>query len=631
MMPSVMGWKRVGVAIVACSGMACASQPVEPRVSVAFERGLERYPERLRGKLEGIGLAREPDYGVPEDSPLMMRLMGEAAYAFFSTWEQQVVILDAGLAERAAWTGGDASREEVAGLMGDLASALDAPAGDVEAQWETFAATVQGWSGEQPIEGEIRFGDERVLDRFVRLGVGRALARDWEDRGALDLDSQMIHELAHALQLSGQGAAVSAHLHAWGTLSGWVRADRNEPFDGFHSGMMMMEQPAVLGRLLLSGERGEGLYAHAPGARFVNLYAAYDAREDYAESVRLFFERPDRLLEIAPEKFLFINALGYNARLDLVAPGPLWIGEAEIVERGWQAAVQAAAAELLSGREGITVDPRTVASLLRAHQGVLRADGLPRREVYRGVAADVPRELADLVRMEDFSVELDGIRFGPEVGAVEELLADMVVGWHENDEFYRDLDTWLDPEPQGLEEEFIELGEQQNPQLRAMQAARFLEKAWGFVADARYAEMGIREVSFQRRAGHDLLAEALLVRMAISRGGQMLHQRLERYPVDRDAAGYDEIELRTAIVEGWFASGDPERAAIVARTINGDWWGMIRRTRAMCRAAQVTGRSELLDVCAEEVSGAHTIGLAEYLGSMISDAKAAIDAAEDSE
>ena len=44
---------------------------------------------------------------------------------------------------------------------------------------------------------------------------------------------------------------------------------------------------------------------------------------------RLMAYDPEHLAKIAPEKFLYLNALGWNARLDLKAPGPLCYSGAE--------------------------------------------------------------------------------------------------------------------------------------------------------------------------------------------------------------------------------------------------------------------------------------------------------------
>ncbi|MFI4855561.1 MAG: hypothetical protein ACIAQF_11360, partial [Phycisphaerales bacterium JB065] len=433
-----------GAIIVASLGVVCTTfahdassahdaspMPVESEARAAFARAMARYPQAIRDQLVHVDLHRNRSYGMPEEAPLMARLMGDAAYAYYSMNDDAVVLLDAGFAEQGCWTGGEVEQEDVAGLMRDLG--LLEEGGDPHAAWGRFVELVQGWPGDEPIEGPIRFADERVLDRFVRLGVGRSLARHGESIGALDIEQQMVHELAHALQLDGPLMTASARMEAWGTLSGWVRADRNEPFNGFHGGMVRMEHPAVLGRLLVSDERGEGLYAHAPEARFVNRYARYDAREDYAESVRLFMEDPERLIRIDPVKFMFINALGYNAALDLAEPGPLWIDGAEIEARGWREQVQRGARELLTGREGIQADARTVAGLLRAHAELLNAEGLPECDVFLGPPPDAPDSIAQSLDPEHFSAEIEGRRFGPDAYAVENLLVGAIINRYEDD------------------------------------------------------------------------------------------------------------------------------------------------------------------------------------------------------
>ncbi|XHC24913.1 hypothetical protein ABWH91_11655 [Phycisphaerales bacterium ac7] len=146
---------------------------LEPASAAAFDRALALYPETIRERIGEVELRRERSYGVPADAPLMVRLMGDAVYAYYSMNSDAITLLDAGFAERARWTGGDAGEAEVAGLMIDLG--LMGEAGDAPAAWDRFVEVVQGWPGEAPLDGNIRFGDKRVLDRFVRLGVGRAL------------------------------------------------------------------------------------------------------------------------------------------------------------------------------------------------------------------------------------------------------------------------------------------------------------------------------------------------------------------------------------------------------------------------------------------------------------------------
>lgn len=623
------GWAGVAALIVACGGPACAVDPVEARLTEAFERAKASYPQEIRGWIEHVEVRRQKAYGVPEDAPLMARLMGDAVYAFYSMNEDAVFVLDAGMAERANWVGGDAGEDEVAGLMRDL-GLMDEDDNAVQA-WERFVEAVQGWPGEEPIEGELRFGDGRVLGRFVRLGVGRALARDWEEVGRLDLDAQMVHELAHALQLGDQLAMASARMQAWGTLSGWVRADRNEPFDGFHSGIVMLEQPAVLGRLLISDERGEGLYAHAPGARFVNRYARYDAREDYAESVRLFMEDPGRLIEIDPTKFMYINALGYNAGLSLLEPGPLWIDVDEIEQRDWTDLVQRGARELLEGREGIDADARTVAGLLRAHAEVLSADGLPRWEVFADAALDVPESIRAGMNPEHFSAVIQGRRFGPRAETVRGLLEEAVIEWHDDELFWRAMDELSEPDAEGVEGDFAELEQIGDPQQLAREAARLFRNASRVVDRKRFAEMMAREVRAMRAADEPLLAELLKLRFAIEWNGSVSEDLVEHWQRLADEAGdvYSAIELRRGLVDLMLLWDEKERAVEAAKAIGGDSWGVLRRVESLCAIAQQTGDASVLDAATQSLAGRRETRLTAYLETIFEDTRAAIAGGEE--
>jgi hypothetical protein len=489
----------------------------------------------------------------------------------------------------------------------------------VDAAWDRFAESVQSWPGEPPIAGTIRFSDARVLDRFVHLGVGRALARDWEAVGGLDLEQQMVHELAHALQLGAPLMMASARMEAWGTLSGWVRADRNERFDGFHSGVIMMEQPQVLGRLLLTDERGEGLYAHAPGARFVNRYARYDAREDYAESVRLFIEDPERLIRIDPVKFMFINAMGYNAALSLDEPGPLWISAETIEMSGWRECVQRGALELLAGRDGIQADPRTVAGLLRAHAGLLRGAGLPKREVFEAAPSDAPASIARSLDPDHFSVEIDGERFGPAAQEVEHLLFAAIIEWREDDAFWRSMDELVAPDAETLEREFADLAEMDDSQKRAMAAARLFVNAREAVGDKRFVEMMAREVGAMRAADEHLLAETLKLRFGIAWSGSISDDLVEHWlKISQDAGDvYSAVELRRGLVDLLLLRGEADRATEVAKSIGGESWGLLRKIDALCAIARHSGNAAVLGDAAGALAGRSATEMTEYLGQMI--------------
>lgn len=620
---------RYGAIIVASLGMVCTTfahdasaahdaspVPVESEARAAFARAMARYPQSIRDHLAHVELHRDHSYGMPEEAPLMARLMGDAAYAYYSMNHDAVVLLDAGFAEQGRWTGGDVEEADVAGLMLDL-GLLDEGA-DPHAAWDRFVEIVQGWPGDAPIDPPIRFADERVLDRFVRLGVGRSLAKHGESVGALDIEQQMVHELAHALQLDGPLMTASARMEAWGTLSGWVRADRNEPFNGFHGGMVRMEHPAVLGRLLVSDERGEGLYAHAPEARFVNRYARYDAREDYAESVRLFLEDPQRLIRIDPVKFMFINALGYNAALDLAEPGPLWIDAAEIEVRGWREQVQRGARELLTGREGIQADARTVAGLLRAHAELLNAQGLPECDVFLGPPPDAPDSIAQGLDPEHFSAEIDGRRFGPDAHAVENLLVGAIINRYEDDVFWRSMNDLMDADAESLEEEFADLAKMHDPQDRAMAAARLFSNVNDTIEDNRLSEMIVREVRAMRTARRPMLAETLKLRFALSQDQAVPSESIGRWVAmaTEESGSYGAAELRRALVDLLLRDGQQDRAMEIAKSMRGESWGLLRKVDAMCAIAASTGDASVLRAAEGELAGQPETDLINYLALM---------------
>jgi hypothetical protein len=273
-----------------------------------FEAAKLKLPGELRARVGDVKLAREKDLGVGKEAPLEYRLLNRAAYASFSILDRTLTVYDAGASEGPVWDGGRGAREDLAVMMLDVADVLgvNTPRSgedvDLDLAWEKFVKRVWSWS-DTPVPDPLpEVGDGAVFTQFLKDGVRRAMG------GEASMEQLMVHEFGHALQLEQE--TMGARMSYWGHLSGFTNSKRGEPSDGFVGGSNRMEQMKVLIRLLLSNEPkkmsrgGLAEYQVSDKANFVNRYARYDLREDYAESFRLMTYDPERLIKVAPEKFL---------------------------------------------------------------------------------------------------------------------------------------------------------------------------------------------------------------------------------------------------------------------------------------------------------------------------------------
>ncbi|MCA8920593.1 MAG: hypothetical protein KDD82_02220 [Planctomycetes bacterium] len=313
--------RRASLAWLLLPAIASAQTPyrvtpeVEPPVQEAFAAAWARLPAAHQARLAELGLTldRAPTLPVPDDAPLALRLMGRATCAWFSLRDDTLFVTDAALGGP-RWSGAAPDAAALEPLLRDLAPTLgvEVPAGADAAAlrpaWSAFVARCRAtFGGEWPAPEESPPGDPRVLDRFLEAGVAASLGGELPS-----LEALLVHELGHALQLGPKGYI--GRVAAWATLSGWVEVARGEPADGFVGGGWANEDPGVLIRLLLGGERGPGAtFAPGPGGRFPTLYARFDPREDFAECYRLALTDPAALARSAPEKLLAINALGWCA------------------------------------------------------------------------------------------------------------------------------------------------------------------------------------------------------------------------------------------------------------------------------------------------------------------------------
>ncbi|MCK5943135.1 MAG: hypothetical protein KAI24_14240, partial [Planctomycetes bacterium] len=312
-------WVSLALTAVSVAPGQQVASGVEPHVLEAFDAALQRLPPAWRRELGDVTLCRVRSLGVPSDAPLSARLMGRATLAYFSNVKRRICVTDAGARARPSWGGAPPAAEHVATFLLDELGydAVGTREQRVDGAWRRFVTTVHRWRGQPAPEPLPALGAVAVLDRFLVDGVRRALGGD------VPLEQVLFHELAHAVQ--NHLRRMQAHMTMWGSLSGWRERDPDREADGYSGGMFAMERPAVLIRLLLGLPRGDAIYAPHEHARFVNTYARFDLREDFAECARLMAYQPDALAAAAPAKFLYLDALGWSARLDGRHPGPLWM------------------------------------------------------------------------------------------------------------------------------------------------------------------------------------------------------------------------------------------------------------------------------------------------------------------
>jgi len=365
-----------------------ASDQVERHVRDAYEAAWQRLPSPWRAQLRDVRLHRVASLGAPADAPLSLRLLDRGAFAFFTNVERRICVTDAGARLAPSWGQAPPTREQMAAFLLDEVG-YEVPgerAQQIDEAWRRFVVTVYAWRGEPAPTPLPAVGAVEVLDRFLVDGVRRSLGGD------VPLEQMLFHELAHAVQ--NHLRRMEPHMTMWGSLSGWRERDGDKPADGYSSGRFAIERPVVLIRLLLGLPRGDSLYVPHERARFVDTYARYDLREDFAECARLMAYDPQRLAEAAPMKFLYLGSLGWSAKLDPKTPGPMWLGRDTMEVDAFRRATVAGARALLSERpDDVQPHPLAVAALLRAHRPMLKKADLPPAHGNRQVPPDLPPDL----------------------------------------------------------------------------------------------------------------------------------------------------------------------------------------------------------------------------------------------
>lgn len=420
---------------------------VEPELKVAFEEALKKLPEALRERVGDVELMRAKDLGVGDEVSLEYRLLNRAAYASFSVGERKLTVYDAGARNRPTWEGDGPTEQELVGLLAGVADVMgvEAPKDENDpafaVAWKEFVKRVYSWEGAKVPATTPAIDDREVWNRFLGDGVWRLMG------GEVSMEQLMFHEFGHALQLS---ESMMTKMTYWGELSGITETSQGEVTDGVVGGKQKIEEEMVLIRMLMADDaakmlRGEAAdYAMSKDARFVNRYARYDLGEDYAESFRLMGYEPERLAKVAPEKFLYLNALGWNARLDEKKPGPLWYSGAEF-ERLIPKEVRKESFERLLGKDGkgLALSPAAMAAILRAHAGELRKDDLPKPYPVIEVPDDLPIWLRESLGNAVLTVVVDGEVYVASPERQRSQQDELIGRWLGNDSFYRGIVKFL--------------------------------------------------------------------------------------------------------------------------------------------------------------------------------------------
>lgn len=221
---------------------------------------------------------------------LATALMSDAALAFYRIEAHELHVLDA-MFDGPRWRSPAPSEEALTAYLEALGLT-----------WEALVARVREVTGAE-LPADLARGDARVFEAIVAHGPRILLGRD------VGHESILLHELGHAVHFRAPGDA--ARTTRWSTLSAWREASPDGPevpADGYVGGQLAGERPIVASRLALGLPRGDDALFRPGRPVFATGYAAFDPREDYAETLRLLRDDPTRLGQVAPAKLLYMVA-----------------------------------------------------------------------------------------------------------------------------------------------------------------------------------------------------------------------------------------------------------------------------------------------------------------------------------
>ena len=126
-----------------------------------------------------------------------------------------------------------------------------------------------------------------------------------------------------------------------------------------------------------------------------------------------------------------------------------------------------------------------------------------------------------------------------------------------------------------------------------------------------------------RAADRPMLAETLKVRFAVSMGNSFPASAIDEWvaSVDAHSGSHGAAELGYTLVDMLLQRQQPERAVVVAMSIGGDSWGLLRQVEAMCAIASHTGDASVLERVAKGLRDRPRSELIEYLDRMIEQAR----------
>lgn len=269
-----------------------------PEICEALSAAIAFLGPAARAEVRGLRIVRGSRGPCGDACPdLATTLMSEAALAFYRVQTHELHVLDA-MFDAPRWRAPPPDFDAVRVYLATLGIG-----------WDELVTRVRAVTGAE-LAGEVPLGDVRVFEAVVAHGPRILLEGDISRGGIL------LHELGHALLLRADGDA--ARTRVWASLSDWRvlgQSGYHDRADGYFGGELKGELPLVASRLALGLGRGAGtLYRPSAGegatlTGFPTRYAAFDPREDYAESLRLLRDDPVRLGQVAPAKLLFMLAV----------------------------------------------------------------------------------------------------------------------------------------------------------------------------------------------------------------------------------------------------------------------------------------------------------------------------------
>jgi hypothetical protein len=587
-----MGNRRWGF-LIAWAGLqtGLSAQTIEPEIRQAFEEARASLPPPVREMVEGVTLRRAPDLGLPPEVPLAYRLLNKAAFMAFSVGRRELTVFDAGVTGRPRWGQNPPSAQELVPFLAGVADVLgvDAPRDENDPAfpkaWAAFAARVHSWQGKPPPVPEPPPGDPAVLDRFLEDGVRRSMGEK------VPLIPLFVHEFAHAVQLEQSLDGMGGKMATWASLSGFVETDSGEPADGFSGGQNATEDAMVLVRLILSDDpdrmpRGApAIYEPAAGARFVNRYARYDLREDYAESFRLMVFAPAVLAEKAPEKFLYLNALGWNTKLDTQQPGPLWYA-GEDLARLLPKASRLPVMERLLGKDGKgpSLCPVVLAALLRAHATEWSAEDLPAPYQVIPVPEDVPVTLRESLAPALLQVEIDGVTHIASPAAQLRRQDDEIRSWLDYHEFNLGLQELLGTDPEAVRQRYREdILSLEDVRERAEAYEILREGSWSAEQADEWRTLDRQEAAAQGGAGNPLLAARYEI--LAEKGNHAARMKRAMEMAEKAPRDFDRVVLIATAADVAMETRDHDTMRATIEAIPGQVLGAWLRIKYRQRAA----------------------------------------------